>query len=83
MTVLGRGYLPAIGFAFMALVLGDVFSHTGWAAWFPWSVLPMFVGAVGARNAQIAAGSVVVVLLTFLLGVAATIAQLRWSDNTQ
>lgn len=82
-TVLGRGYLPAIGFALATLALGDVFSHTGWAAWFPWAVVPMFVGAVGNRNTMIAPASVVVVLLTFVAGIAATIAQLRYADNTQ
>jgi len=82
-TVLGRGYLPAIGFALATLALGDVFSHTGWAAWFPWSVVPLFVGAVGARRTSVAAGSVVVVALTFVLGIAATIAQLQYADNAQ
>jgi ABC-2 type transport system permease protein len=82
-TVLGRGYLPPIGFALATLALGDVFSHTGWAAWFPWSVVPLFVGAVGARNPMIAPASVAVVALTFLLGIAATLSQLRWADNTQ
>jgi ABC-type transport system involved in multi-copper enzyme maturation permease subunit len=82
-TVLGRGYLPPIGFALATLALGDVFSHTGWAAWFPWAVVPQFVGMVGSRQTGIAAGSVAVVALTFLAGIAATIAQLRWADNTQ
>ncbi len=82
-TVLGRGYLPAIGFAMATLALGDVFSHTGWAAWFPWAVVPMFVGAVGNRNTMIAPASVAVVVLTCIAGIAATIAQVRYADNTQ
>ncbi len=82
-AVLGRGYIAPIAFALATLGLGDVFSHTGWAPWFPWSVLPMFVGMVGARHTTVAPASVVVVMLTFLAGIAATIAQLRWADNTQ
>jgi ABC-type transport system involved in multi-copper enzyme maturation permease subunit len=82
-TVLGRGYLPPIGFALATLALGDVFSHTGWAPWFPWAVVPLFIGMVGNRQTTVAAGSVAVVALTFLAGIAATIAQLRWADNTQ
>ena len=82
-TVLGRGYLPAIGFAVATLALGDVFSHTGWAMWFPWAVIPLFVGAVGARNTMIAPASVAVVMLTCAAGIAATVAQVKWSDNTQ
>ena len=43
----------------------------------------MFVGAVGGRQTTIAPGSVVVVALTFLAGIVATIAQLRYADNVQ
>jgi ABC-2 type transport system permease protein len=82
-TVLGRGYMPPIGFALATLALGDVFSHTGWASWFPWSVVPLFVGAVGARHATIATGSMAVVALTFAAGIAATMMQLRLADNAQ
>jgi ABC-type transport system involved in multi-copper enzyme maturation permease subunit len=82
-AMLGRGYLPPLGFALAMLALGDVFSHTGWAAWFPWSIVPLFIGAIGQRATAIAPGSLVVVALTFFAGIAATIAQLRWADNTQ
>jgi ABC-2 type transport system permease protein len=82
-AMLGRGYLPPLGFALAMLALGDVFSHTGWAAWFPWSIVPLFIGAIGQRVTTIAPASVVVVALTFLAGTAATIAQLRWTDNAQ
>ena len=82
-AMLGRGYLPPLGFALAMLALGDVFSHTGWAAWFPWSIVPLFIGAIGQRATAIAPGSLVVVALTFFAGIAATIAQLRWADNAQ
>jgi ABC-2 type transport system permease protein len=82
-TVVGRGYMAPLGFALVMLLLGDVFSHTGWAEWFPWSVVPMFVGAVGVRQSEIAPASVVVVATTFLVGVAGTIAAVRYTDNTQ
>jgi ABC-2 type transport system permease protein len=82
-TLLGRGYLPPIAFALATLALGDVISHTGWASWFPWSVVPLFVGAVGARQTTVAAGSLAVVLLTFAAGMVATVAQLRYADNVQ
>jgi ABC-type transport system involved in multi-copper enzyme maturation permease subunit len=82
-AMLGRGYLPPLGFALAMLVLGDVFSHTGWAAWFPWSIVPQFIGAIGKPATTVAASSLIVVALTFLAGIAATIAQLRWADNAQ
>jgi ABC-type transport system involved in multi-copper enzyme maturation permease subunit len=82
-AMLGRGYLPPLGFALAMLALGDVFSHTGWAAWFPWSIVPLYIGAIGQRVTTLAPSSLVVVALMFLAGIAATIAQLRWADNAQ
>jgi ABC-2 type transport system permease protein len=81
--MVGRGYMPPLGFALAMLVLGDIFSHTGWAAWFPWSIVPLFIGAVGHRVTTVAPGSIAVVALTFLAGIAATIAQMRYADNAQ
>jgi len=82
-AMLGRGYLPPLGFALAMLALGNVFSHTGWAAWFPWSIVPLFIGSIGEPSTTIATSSLVIVALTFLAGIAASIAQLRWADNAQ
>ena len=82
-AMLGRGYLPPLGFALAILALGNVFSHTGWATWFPWSIVPLYIGAIGQPVTTIASSSVAVLALTFLAGIAATIAQLRWSDNAR
>jgi len=82
-TTLGRGYLPPLGFALAILALGNVFSKTGWATWFPWSIVPLLIGAVGQPVQTVPPGSFVVVALTFLAGIVATIAQLRYADNTQ
>jgi ABC-type transport system involved in multi-copper enzyme maturation permease subunit len=82
-ATLGRGYMPPLGFALLTLALGDVFTHTGWAPWFPWSIVPMLIGMVGKPVQTLPVGSLVVVALTFAVGVAATIAQLRYADNTQ
>jgi ABC-2 type transport system permease protein len=45
--------------------------------------VPLFIGAVGQRVTALPAGSYVVVALTFLAGIAATMASVRWSDNAQ
>ena len=82
-AMLGRGYLPPLGFALAMLAVGDVLSHTGWAAWFPWSIVPQLIGAIGKPATAIAPASLVVIAVTFVAGIAATIAQLRWADNTQ
>jgi ABC-2 type transport system permease protein len=82
-TTLGRGYMPPLGFALAMLALAQIFSKTGWAQWFPWSVIAQFIGTVGQRVTTLAPGSLAVVVLTFLVGVAATIAQVRYADNAQ
>jgi ABC-type transport system involved in multi-copper enzyme maturation permease subunit len=82
-VTLSRGYMAPLGFALAMLVLGDLFSKTGWAAWFPWSIVPLLIGAVGSHSESVASASIAVVAFTFLVGIGATIAQLRYADNTQ
>jgi ABC-2 type transport system permease protein len=82
-ATLGRGYLPPIGFTIFMLVMGNVLGATGWGKWFPWSIVPMLAGLSGPRVEVLAPESLVVVGLTFVAGIAATIWQLRHADNTQ
>jgi len=82
-TVWGRGNVAPIGFAIAMLALGNLFGKTGWAEWFPWSIVPLFIGMVSDPVDTVPTGSYVVLALTFFLGVAATIAQLRFADNSQ
>ena len=79
-ATLGRGYLPPLGFTMLMLVLGNVLGATGWGKWFPWSIVPLFAGVAGPRTDVLAPGSEVVVALTCGLGVALTMAQVRWGD---
>jgi ABC-type transport system involved in multi-copper enzyme maturation permease subunit len=82
-TVASRGYMAPLGFALAMLALGNVFAKTGWAIWFPWSIVPLLIGSVGTPAQALPAGSFVVLAFTFLAGIGATIAQLRHADNTQ
>ena len=82
-TTVGRGYMPSLAFAFAAMALGDIFGKTGWAEWFPWSIIPLMIGAVGKPVVGLPVGSYVVLAITFAAGIAATIAQVRWADNAQ
>jgi ABC-type transport system involved in multi-copper enzyme maturation permease subunit len=82
-TTLGRGYLPPLGFALAMLALGNLFARTGWALWFPWSIVPLSIGMVGKPVQTLPLGSFVVVALTFLTGIVATVLQMRYADNTQ
>jgi ABC-type transport system involved in multi-copper enzyme maturation permease subunit len=82
-TTLGQGYLPPLGFAFAMLALGNVFAKTGWAVWFPWSIVPLLIGMVGQPVQTLPPGSFFVLALTFAVGVAAAVAQFIYADNHQ
>ena len=82
-TVVSRGYLAPVGFALGMLLLGNVVGHTGWAAWFPWSIVPILVGSVSIPVDVLPVGSLVVLAATFAAGIAATMWRLQVADNTQ
>lgn len=81
-TTVGRGYMPPLGFALGMMALGNVFGKTGWSEWFPWSIIPSMVGMMGVPQ-TLPTGSYIVVALTFVAGIVATMAQLRYADNAQ
>ncbi len=81
-TVASRGYMAPLAFAIAGMALGNVFGKTGWAEWFPWSIVPLMIGMVGTPQ-TLPSGSYVVLVVTFVAGIAATIAQLRFADNAQ
>lgn len=82
-TVWTRGYLAPVGFALGMLLLGNVVGHTGWAPWFPWSIVPILVGSVSTPVDTLPVGSLVVVAVTFVAGIAGTMWCLQAADNTQ
>jgi ABC-type transport system involved in multi-copper enzyme maturation permease subunit len=82
-STLGRGYLPPLGFALVMLVLAQLFGKTGWGPWFPWTIAATIVGSVGTPKAALAPASAAVLALTFGVGVAATVCQLRYADESQ
>jgi ABC-2 type transport system permease protein len=80
---IGRGYLPPLGWAILALALAQILTALGWADWFPWAV-PALVGELAGPNAEpVAIHSYVLVLLTFIAGVTATVAWWRSADQSR
>lgn len=79
----GRGYFAPLGFTIFSLIIGMSVGATGWGKWFPWSIVPLFAGVAGPRTETLAPGSMAVLIVTFFVGVAATIAQVRYVDNAQ
>ncbi|MGY3381307.1 ABC-2 type transport system permease protein [Arthrobacter sp. TE12231] len=82
-AVLSRGEVAPIAFSLVMLALGNLFGKTGWAEWFPYSIVPLLIGMVAGPIDSLPAGSYAVLAATFVAGVAATILQLRFADNAQ
>jgi ABC-2 type transport system permease protein len=80
---IGRGYLSAFGWTIFTVVLAQIAAITGWGDWFPWSVPALFAGAAGPRAALLGPHSYVIVILTSMLGLAATFTWWRIADQTR
>lgn len=79
----GRGYLPALGWAFLTLVLAQLFAQLGWGEWFPWAVPAVLADPSVPGGGQLEWHSLAVVTLTFIAGLAATFTWWRRADHTR
>jgi len=80
----GRGYLPALGWAFFTLVLAQIVGVLGWGDWLPWAVPVLVSGMAGQDGAgQIGIHSYLLVLLAFIFGAVATLAWWQSADQSR
>jgi ABC-2 type transport system permease protein len=77
-----RGYFAPLGFAIFTLVLANIFAHTGWGPWVPWTIVGLYSGAAGPET-TLGWGSFAVIAMTFLIGLALTIRHEVYADNMQ
>jgi ABC-2 type transport system permease protein len=82
-AVWSRGEVAPIAFSLVMLALGNLFGKTGWAEWFPYSIVPLLIGMVADPVGSLPASSYVVLAATFVAGIGATVLQLRFADNAQ
>lgn len=80
---IGHGELPPIGWTVLTVVLAQIAAITGWGDWFPWAVPALFSGAAGPRAELLGLHSYIIVLLTSLIGLAATFYWWRTADHTK
>jgi ABC-2 type transport system permease protein len=78
----GRGYLPPLGVAILAIILAQVIAAVGWGEYFPWSVPALYAGAAGPAYAQLGTISYALVMLTGLVGLIGTWVWWEWADQT-
>lgn len=77
----GRGYLPSVGFMFLALALAQITEVIGYGMYFPYAVPALLIKA-NAGGDPLGLVSYVIVFVTFLSGAIATYAWLRYADQT-
>ncbi|MCX7028259.1 MAG: ABC transporter permease [Spirochaetes bacterium] len=82
-TVASAGYLVPFGYTIATLLVGNLMIRTEWARWFPWSIVALLSGMAGPRQEGVVLGSTLVLMMTFVIGVAGTIAQQVLADNCQ
>jgi ABC-2 type transport system ATP-binding protein len=63
------------------LAARSTLAAVGWGAFFPWSVPALYSGLAGTQIDQLSAASYMVVILTSLAGLAATLAWWRFADQ--
>lgn len=80
---LGRGYLPAFGWAILTVALAQIAAIMGWGDWFPWAVPALFSGAAGPRAELLGLHSFIVVGLACALGLASTYLWWQKADQTR
>jgi ABC-2 type transport system permease protein len=80
-TLTTRSYLAALGFALGMLLLGNLLGHTGWATWFPWSIVPLLTVLTGTAPTALPWTSALVLALTFAVGTAGAIHRINSADN--
>jgi len=80
---IGRGFMPAFGWTILTVVTAQIAAVMGWGGWFPWSVPAMFSGAAGPRNEYLGLHSYILVIVTSIIGLAATFYWWRNADQTK
>ncbi len=80
---MGRGYLPPFGWTFFTMALANIAAIMGWGDWFPWAVPSLFSGVAGPQSSQLELHSLIIVILTGIIGLAATFYWWRNADQTR
>jgi len=78
----GRGYLPPLAWAVLTVALAQIMAVLGWGAVFPWAVPALLSGGGGGGTAEVGPEGYLLVTLTVLVGIVATLVWWERSDQT-
>ncbi len=82
LAIVTRGYIAPIGIGVLLLLVGDLFAHTGWGPWIPWSIVLITAGAAPGA-ASIGTPSMAILVAFFVAAAVASYLAMERSDNTQ
>lgn len=78
---LTRGYIAPIGFLIVTLILGNFIGMLGFAPYYPWGI-PALYAIKGVESTHIGMPSIIIVIMTSIAGLIATLAWWRYSDQS-
>lgn len=78
----GRGYLSPLGFMIFTIIFAQITAAAGYGQFFPWSIPALISGAAGSDSSMIEAISVLIVFLTSVFGLMATMLWWRYADQS-
>lgn len=85
LAMLGKGYLPPLGVSMAGWTFATAFSASKWGEFFPWAIPHMITGTIWAPQIRsgVSGASWIVLLATFAVGVALSVRQFVYAENTQ
>lgn len=83
MASIGRGFMPAFGWAVLTVVMAQIAAALGWGGWFPWAIPALFSRVAGARGEYLGVHSYIILILASLIGTVATFYWWRNADQSK
>jgi len=79
----GRGYLAALGFVVLTVVLSQIIGALGFGSYVPWAVPALYNGIGSEFGGSLNTTSYIIVLMTGVVGLSATIYWWKYADNAK
>jgi ABC-2 type transport system permease protein len=79
---LGRGYLSPLGFVILTIMLAQIVAGLGYGQYFPWAIPVIISRIAGPDQSHYGAASYLILFLTSIAGLIATMARWRYADQT-
>jgi ABC-2 type transport system permease protein len=76
-----RGYIAPIGFLIATIVLGNFVGMLGFGPYYPWGI-PMLYAIKGVESVNLEMTSIIIVIMTSVTGLIATLAWWRYADQS-